>query len=104
MMIAAGDPIKARQIYYGSTVVEAVAAAVHLKFLRRVAEFNRQRLFQIINNSLGGSYAPDASLLEKGPKKSAKPSKKQLMKNWLKLAGRTGDEIPEVVRRIIDGE
>jgi len=104
MMIAAGDPIKARQIYFGSTVVEATAAAIHLKSSRRMEEFNRQRLFQVINNSLGGKYEIDSSLLPQERTKRGKLSKKELMKNWIKMAGLTRDEIPDAAKRILKGD
>lgn len=91
-MLADGNPILASQIYYNSTVAEAILCARHLIKKKREEEYHRQCLYAIINRSLGGSFTPDSSLLEQPT-----GCKKNYKKEWLKLAKKMRANLPKEV-------
>ncbi len=92
-MLADGNPVLASQIYYETTIADAILCARHLIKKKREEEYHRQCLYSIINRSLGGSFMPDTSLLDM-PLGLRKTNYK---KNWLKLAKKMGIKLPKNV-------
>lgn len=76
------------------TLYEAALYAREILRAERRAEWNRQRLYQMINQSLGGDFTADKGLLETEPQI---PSGKGA--EWLKAADLLGAKVPEKVRR-----
>lgn len=99
-MLAGGDPLKAMQIYYTVPLSFAYKCAQYLLKLEKEKEYNRQRLFAVINRSLGGDYSPDESLL----KEECKADKKGIKRNWLRLAEKMGANINNDIKaRLLNG-
>jgi hypothetical protein len=76
------------------TLYEAALYAREILRAERRAEWNRQRLYQMVNQSLGGDFKADRSLVDEEPKGPV-----NARGEWLKLADLMGAEIPEKVRR-----
>lgn len=96
---------KHRWIRYHVTLREAILYAEDLARRERREEFMRQRLYEVINRSLGGEYQADRSLLDEAPRASSEPPQgRQKLRNWVGLADLLGAEVPARVRALADGD
>lgn len=104
MALAQGDVTKHRWIRFHVTLREAALYAEELARRERLAEFHRQRLYEVINGSLGGPFKADRSLLEMPSKPGAGPPRgKTQLRNWIQLADLLGADVPQRVRDLADG-
>ncbi len=93
-----------RWIRYHVTLREAVLYAAELVRRERLDEFRRQKLYEVINGSLGGEFKADQSLLEEPSKgDSGPPSGRQKLRNWVRLAELMGADVPASVRALANG-
>lgn len=105
MHLAQGDVTKHRWIRYHVTLREAILYAEALARRERREEFLRQRLYEVINGSLGGEYKADRSLLEEAAHDAAGPPRgRQQLRNWVGLADLLGADVPAHVRALADGD
>lgn len=88
-----------RWVRYHVTMREAILYAGELVRRERLAEFHRQKLYEVINGSLGGSFKADQSLLEEPSQHPSGPPKgRQQLQNWIRLADVMGADVPASVR------
>jgi hypothetical protein len=91
---------KHRWIYHHVTLYEAALYAKEHRREERRAEYQRQRLYEVINGSLGGKLKADRSLLED---ESAPAKPQSILDNWIELADAMKCEVPESVRKLAHG-
>jgi hypothetical protein len=93
---------RARQIYETTKVADAVICSRYLFRQKKEEEYYRQRLYSVIIKCFGGSFEPDAKLLEG---REAETTNKQAIKaNWKKLARHFGVNMSPEVKRKLNAE
>ncbi len=100
--LSRGDITRHRQVYHGATLFEAALYARELGREARLEEFNRQKLYEVVNRSAGGDYAADRSLLDM-PQDATAPNDHTVAQDWMILAECLGQEVPETFRRLAGG-
>jgi len=87
-----------RWINHHVTAYEAALYMAEIARAERIEEYQRQKLYEVINRSAGGEFTADRSLLEEPAKKAAPATKRQQAQNWLRLASLLGCDVPAEAR------
>jgi hypothetical protein len=99
--LARGDVTRHKWIYHNVTLREAYLYAEELQRRERVNEYHRQKLYEVVNRSLGGDYMADTSLLGGGGPAASGGR----LAAWVRLAQTLGAPVPrEVLERAAKGE